>query len=131
MERRRFLGCSALAPLVAELATAATQEGPPPPPKPDAPVCRITVVRRAVHQDLADQHLPGRKVTACDLFKDGQEFVLTQPWQPPQGFCPWAWADIRTYVMANVRGGSLPLVACCTDGVRPVHFKIEPIGAKA
>ncbi len=131
MERRRFLGCAAVLPLSGELAAAATQQAATPAQKPETAGCRITVVRRAAHQDLADRHAPGHKVNPCDRFKDGQEFVLSQPWSPPEGFCPWAWADIRSYVMANFHGGKLPLVACCTDGFRPVHFKIESAQAKA
>jgi uncharacterized repeat protein (TIGR04076 family) len=92
--------------------------------------CKITVVRRAVHQDLADEHVPGHQVQPCDQFEDGQEFVLSEPWYLPEGFCPWAWADIRSFIMANFHGGELPLVGCCTDGLRPVHFKFEKIELK-
>jgi uncharacterized repeat protein (TIGR04076 family) len=130
VKRRRFIGCAAAAaPLLGSLAAA--QEPKESAKKPKKMGCKITVVRRAIHQDLADKYRNGRKVTQCDRFKDGQEFVLSQPWSTPEGFCPWAWADIRTYVMANFHGGELPLVACCTDGLRPVHFALEKIELKA
>jgi uncharacterized repeat protein (TIGR04076 family) len=93
--------------------------------------CKVTVVRRSVNQDLADKYQGGRKVEAYDRFKDGQEFVLEHPWSPPEGFCQWAWADIRTYLMANFHGGELPLLACCTDGARPVYFNLERVEPKA
>ena len=126
MERRRFIGCAAMAaPLLGGVATG--QEAGEAAGKPKKMGCRITVVRRSLHQDLADAHFPGRKVEACDVFKDGQTFVLSQPWSVPEGFCPWAWADIRTYVMANISGREQPFMACCTDGLRPVHFKVERI----
>ena len=126
MERRRFMGCAAAAaPLLGGLGAA--QETGAPTAQPKKMGCKITVVRRAVHQDLADEHRPGHTVSQCDQFKDGQEFVVARPWTPPEGFCPWAWADIRTFIMANLRGGDLPLVACCTDGLRPVHFKVEKV----
>ena len=44
---------------------------------------------------------------------------MSQPWSAPEGFCQWAWADIRSYISANFHGGNLPMVACCTDGFRP------------
>ena len=130
MERRRFIGCAAAAaPLLASMAAAqdAGQTKDQPRKKMG---CKITVVRRALNQDLADKYAPGYKVAVCDRFQDGQEFILSEPWFLPQGFCPWAWADIRQYIMANFHGGELPLVACCTDGFRPVYFKLERIELK-
>ena len=47
------------------------------------------------------------------------------PWYPPEGFCDWAWADIRTYIGLVHAGGMEQTVACCTDGFRPVFFKLE------
>ena len=37
------------------------------------------------------------------LFQEGQEFILNSPYLCPEGFYTWA----------------------CTDGVRPVFFKVE------
>ncbi len=121
LERRHFLGCFGT---VAGASVIAAEETPAPAPKPAAPVCRITVLKRSVERDLADRFRDG-KVKQCDAFSDGQEFTAKQPWSPPEGFCPWAWADIRSYVMANFHGGDFPTVACCTDGFRPVYFRIE------
>ena len=98
--------------------------------KPDQVVCKVTVLKRSVQQEFADRYRNGQ-VKQCDQFKDGQEFTVTQPWSAPEGFCQWAWADIRTYVSANFHGGSLPTVACCTDGFRPVFFRIEHSEPKA
>ncbi len=128
MERRHFIGgCAAALPLYGAVATA--QETATPAEKPKKTRCRITVVKRSAHQDLADARRG--LVKPCDAFKDGQEFSLTGPWSPPEGFCAWAWADIRSQVMANFHGGEFPTVACCTDGYRPVHFRIERIEQKA
>jgi uncharacterized repeat protein (TIGR04076 family) len=110
--------------------TAVGQEAAAAAPKPAETVCKITVVKRSVEQELADRYRDGR-VKRCDRFKDGQEFIVSQPWSAPEGFCNWAWADIRTYVSANFHGGNLPTVACCTDGFRPVFFRIERIEPKA
>jgi len=126
MERRHFLGCMG----GAAGASAVAAEPTAPAAKPEAAACRITVLKRSVEQDLADRFRDGR-VERCDAFKDGQEFTAKQPWSPPEGFCQWAWADIRSYVMANFHGGDFPTVACCTDGFRPVYFRIERVPPKA
>jgi uncharacterized repeat protein (TIGR04076 family) len=127
MERRHFLGCVGGA---AGASVAAAEQTAPPPARPETATCRITVLKRSVERDLADRFRDGR-VKQCDAFKDGQEFTVAQPWSPPEGFCPWAWADIRSYVMANFHGGDFPTVACCTDGFRPVFFRVERLPPKA
>jgi len=128
VERRHFLGCAGAIPLYASVGAA--EEPAPAAVAPKKAACKITVVKRSVQQDLADRYRDGR-VKQCDAFKDGQEFVVSAPWSPPEGFCQWAWADIRSYVMANFHGGDFPTVACCTDGFRPVYFRIERVEAKA
>ena len=52
----------------------------------------------------------------------------------PEGFCGWAWDDIYKVVQAlrfhgNFHWFDEPGVSvnCCTDGLRPVVFKIERI----
>lgn len=54
----------------------------------------------------------------------------------PGGFCPWAWVDIYHSVSALSAGADFsPLeqrknmqILCCTDGIRPVIFKVEAVG---
>ena len=43
------------------------------------------------------------------------------------GFCGWAWADIEKLVYGMARGGNDVFVTCCTDGYRPVVFKLEKV----
>ncbi len=71
---------------------------------------------------------------ACDLFEDGQEFLLDDFPTIPEGFCDWAWADIQRDVIGVAMGAEYPwikdpglLISCCTDGLRPVIFKIERV----
>jgi len=54
--------------------------------------------------------------------------------QMPEGFCSWAWADIQRDVIHMGLGGDFPwmkkpgvMISCCTDGLRPVVFKLERI----
>jgi uncharacterized repeat protein (TIGR04076 family) len=62
--------------------------------------------------------------------REGQEFIA-QGANMPEGFCSWAWVDIQKYVLTLARGGNLlgvkpgTSVACCSDGFRPVTFKLE------
>lgn len=93
---------------------------------------KITVVKRMVNQDLLDEYGEGM-VAPCDQFTDGQEFVL-ESGDKPADFCSWAWADIHRDLMIIRYGGNVPwirhpgtTIACCTDGLRPVVFKIERI----
>jgi len=52
----------------------------------------------------------------------------------PPSFCSWAWADIQRDVAHLAIGGDFPwikqrgiMITCCTDGLRPVVFKLERI----
>lgn len=55
---------------------------------------------------------------------------------PKRPFCSEAWDAIARYIYAGLQGGSLmkgwmkeenTMIACCSDGTRPVVFKIERI----
>jgi uncharacterized repeat protein (TIGR04076 family) len=99
------------------------------------PKCRITVLKRTINQDLADAYLDIQgEFKACQHFSDGQEIIVEQPFGPPEGFCTWAWADIRGDIITLMAGGDLPWikqrgtnVVGCTDWFRPVIFKLERI----
>jgi uncharacterized repeat protein (TIGR04076 family) len=52
----------------------------------------------------------------------------------PPSFCSWAWGDIQRDVAHLAMGGDFPwmrqrgtMITCCTDGLRPVVFKLERI----
>jgi uncharacterized repeat protein (TIGR04076 family) len=88
---------------------------------------RATVLRVTLDEEL-DRELRGGSGGPCPVFQDGQQFVIDSPYLCPEGFCHWAWADIRTFIQAAYFGSDTPQVACCTDGVRPVFFRIERMG---
>jgi len=99
--------------------------------------CKVTVVKRAVHQDLIDEYISDTREDfgRCPFFKDGQEFMIEGFPSKPEGFCDWAWADIQRDVVTVMFGGGYPWVkqpgsaiTCCTDGFRPVVFKVERLG---
>ena len=91
---------------------------------------KITVLRKLVHQDFVNKYaVKPESWAACSVFEEGQEFMASkeQPWVMPEGFCGWAWADIQKLVYGMARGGNDVFVTCCTDGYRPVIFKLEKI----
>ena len=103
------------------------------------PRVRITVVKRAVHEDLIEKHLNKERFPdgfgPCELWREGQEFVVEGWPSRPEGFpCDWAWTDIQRDV-AMVMFGADPwwmarkgaALSCCSDGFRPVSFLIERI----
>lgn len=102
---------------------------------PNLPKCKITVLKRSFNKDLIDEYLSTREeFKQCDLFHEGQEFILKSPFKPPENFCPWAWADIRNDIMTLISGGNFfwvkqkgTTISGCTDWFRPVIFKIERI----
>ncbi|MFX1253633.1 MAG: TIGR04076 family protein [Promethearchaeota archaeon] len=97
--------------------------------------CKITVLRKTLHKDFAETYCQ-REVGLCEAFEEGQEFIFEN--LKPEKFCSWAWNDIYKVVLTLMQGGNFgstwkwmkednTMIACCTDGIRPVIFKIERI----
>jgi uncharacterized repeat protein (TIGR04076 family) len=94
---------------------------------------KITVVKTMFNEALARELCQGN-VTPCPRFQEGQEFFTDL--ERPDGFCDWAWNDIYKYVLVLRSQGNFgkaynwmkddnTVIACCTDGFRPVVFRIE------
>jgi uncharacterized repeat protein (TIGR04076 family) len=124
MKRRDFLGCAAAVP--AAVAGNASSRASRREQETSVAQCRITVLRKTLHRDFYRKYAK-RDGSVCDVFEEGQEFLMPNPYSPPKDFCPWAWADIRSFIHAVQFGGRKTTVACCTDGYRPVSFLIERI----
>lgn len=97
---------------------------------------KISVLKREFYPELADSYLEeGRSVGPCPILNVGDEFIYEGGAEMPKGMCPWAWIDIykgvsgissgATYTPWNNQEGMQ--ILCCTDGIRPVVFKIEAI----
>ncbi len=89
---------------------------------------KITVLQKLFHKEFVEKYAAdpaGWK--PCQVFNEGDEFITSRdsPWAKPDGFCDWAWADIQKLVYGMARGGQDMFVTCCTDGYRPVIFKLE------
>ena len=70
----------------------------------------------------------------CTVFTEGQEFIVYGDVGVPEGFCSWAFADMQRDITHLLFGGNYPWMTapgtsltCCTDGFRPVIFKLERI----
>ena len=95
---------------------------------------RITVVKRLnfheIHND-SDLRCSADIAPVCDRFREGQVFE-TDMESVPDGFCPFAFIDISRY-LSGLRSGANyewmhekgTVLACCTDGFRPVVFRLE------
>lgn len=97
---------------------------------------KITVLRRFSPSEVFEKSpvTPINPLGACGLFKDGQEFVVDERGRMPEGFCSSAWQSIYCTVRILAFGGNLPwyrekgvAINCCTDGLRPVVFKLERV----
>ena len=98
---------------------------------------KVTVLKkldmRKIHEEEGGED-PGAAdwlEPVCPGFKEGQEFIINSAGYP-EGFCQAAFVDIFRYVHglrsgANYHWMKKPgtVVACCSDGLRPVVFKLE------
>jgi uncharacterized repeat protein (TIGR04076 family) len=102
---------------------------------PRFPTCKISVLKTLYHEDLAEEY---RRLDVpkgpCPFFEKGDQFTVDYLVQRPEGFdCDWAWDDIHKVLMVLMLNGDYGtwmknpnnFITCCTDGVKPVVFKIE------
>jgi len=94
---------------------------------------RITVLKKLRTGDVFDKYASAEMTPECSIMKD-EMIYLSKGMQMPEGFCSWAWADIQRDVIHLSLGGDFPwirekgvMISCCTDGLRPVVFKLERI----
>jgi len=108
-----------------------------PEPRSEMKKVKITVLKKEFDPVLAEEYLTdGREAGACPLLKVGDEFLYEGGAEMPAGFCPWAWIDIYHGVSALSAGASFApwnsregeQILCCTDGIRPVVFRVEALG---
>jgi uncharacterized repeat protein (TIGR04076 family) len=123
MQRRDFISCAAVSSVCA-LAPASVAQEPSAKKRQKKNSCKITVLKKTIHNDLYQKYR-GKEGRLCTIFEEGQEFIVKSPYKPPEGFCEWAWADIRQFILGVYFGREDTVVACCTDGFRPVIFKLE------
>ena len=103
---------------------------------PDRNKLKITVLKRQDPAELFDTLPVAKKdwMVPCGIYEDGQEIIVEENLRMPEGFCASAWQTIYHNIRTLGFGGNLPYfdekgvaVSCCSDGLRPVIFKIERI----
>ena len=91
--------------------------------------CKITVLECKCYKDYQEKYLADPNSGPCPCFKPGDEFLLERNGSRDD-------FAISRYVYAALQGGSIMkgwtndekmMIACCSDGTRPVIFKIERI----
>lgn len=95
---------------------------------------KITVLKRLYNQELAEQYRrPDVHKGPCPC-SEGEEYLVNQVGDLPEGLCPWAWDDMHKFVLALMAGTDFKgmkqpntFLASCTDGIKPVVFKLERI----
>ena len=97
---------------------------------------QITVLKCEFYPDLAETYLSeGASVGAGPLQNVGDTFLYEGGAAMPEGLGPWAWIDLYSTVRTLYSGGvendwfrdGGTRISCCTDGVRPVVYKLELI----
>lgn len=97
---------------------------------------RITVVKKLNNRDAFGDNPPAVHTGApeCEHLELGQESIVEGIGECPPGFCAWAFADIQRDISHLLLGGNYPWIKekgvalmSCTDGARPVIFKLERI----
>ncbi len=97
--------------------------------------CSIEVIKKTVNKDIQDMYANTDIVDGeCTWFQVGDKFIYEQGGTFPEGFCPWAWADLHREIEGTCLGadfhwvkGDGTMISCCTDGFRPVVFRIQRI----
>lgn len=94
--------------------------------------CKITVLKKVLHQDLVDLY-ENPMEHACSM-EVGQVFI-SNGWTRPEGLCESAWESMSPFVMTLAHGGKnlydgwmknpRSAMISCNDGFRPVSFYIE------
>jgi uncharacterized repeat protein (TIGR04076 family) len=97
---------------------------------------KITVVKAFSNEDVFGDDVPedlSSTPSQCGRHKPGEVFIAAGK-NPPEGLCPWAYADIHRDVVLLWRGSDFPWVgkpgvmySACTDGKMPVVFKLERV----
>jgi uncharacterized repeat protein (TIGR04076 family) len=94
---------------------------------------KITVLKRFDTKEVfKDPPVKAKYSGPCSMFKEGQVFYVDRS-SMPSGFCPFAWDAIFWAVVTLESDGNFSewydepgvAVVCCTDGLRPVVFKLE------
>lgn len=101
--------------------------------------------KKGTNAYLLDEFIHGAKVAGHSIYRFDAAFNTlvsttadpdTVAGGPKMPFCSELWDAISRYIYTGLQGGSImkgwmdrenEMIACCSDGTRPVIFKIERI----
>ena len=112
---------------------------------------RVTVLKKNLYPELQQAHCADPHAGPCPRYHEGDVFEFyrdvntlvrtkgdptTGAGGPQLPFFSEAWDAIARYIYTGLQGGSImrgwmkeenTMIACCSDGTRPVVFQIERI----
>ncbi|MFW9916920.1 MAG: TIGR04076 family protein [Candidatus Thorarchaeota archaeon] len=95
---------------------------------------KITIVKKFSPEEVFGHKVKrtsGELVPLCGL--EEREYIVEHQFKMPQDFCGKAWQDISRELSILWYGVDYDytepytIYATCTDGIRPVVFKIQPL----
>lgn len=97
---------------------------------------KISVIKKYSPKDILGHEFikpNGKPISICS-YEVGEEFVVDETGNMPEGFCHHAWFGLYKNVQILKYGGGFPewtgegtIYNACPDGLRPVIFKLERI----
>jgi len=95
---------------------------------------KITVLKRMLNQDLADEFCAANVTVPCPNFTEGQEFVVEGgrqqgafAVQPGRIFTRATWSSSTRGTFSGWMKDDDTIIACCSDGLRLVVFEVKRI----
>ena len=97
---------------------------------------RLTVIDKKCFPELQEQYCANKEAGACSCYNVGDVFEFYRADGPKIPHCSELWDAISRYIYTGLQGRPImrgwmekenEMIACCSDGTRPVIFKIERI----
>ena len=92
---------------------------------------KITPLKQLDMGDIFKEYAADTVEPICFMCAKKQSYISKRLTAPP-GFCGWAWGDLQRDAAHLAMRADFPwmkqpgtLIATCTDGLRPVVFKLE------
>ena len=100
--------------------------------------CTIEVIKKIANRELQEVYdvngIQEGVDSTCPAVEVGQIYEYENGGPMPEGFCIWAWADMHRDIEGICAGanfhwikGEGTMISCCTDGLRPVVFRIQRV----
>ena len=96
---------------------------------------KITAIKQFSPRDIIGEDVirgNGMKIEKCGYGKEGNEFIVDESGNMPEGFCHHAWFGLYKNVSVLRNEGNFKnwtgqdiIYSACPDGIRPVIFKVE------